>query len=94
MVLKEGARHPAAGALRPPPCELSSMLRAVAHLSIKLFCVGMLCGFFFFLLLLLLRQAKIRMDILHECEKRIPGFPIVLHGASSVPKAIVDQVMF
>lgn len=36
--------------------------------------------------------AKIRMDILHECEKRIPGFPIVLHGASSVPREIVEQI--
>ncbi len=26
----------------------------------------------------------LRFDILKECEKRIPGFPIVLHGASSV----------
>jgi len=32
---------------------------------------------------------KIRLDILHEIEKRIPGFPIVLHGSSSVPQ---DQV--
>ena len=26
----------------------------------------------------------LRFDILEECEQRIPGFPIVLHGASSV----------
>jgi len=26
----------------------------------------------------------LRFDILEECQKRIPGFPIVLHGASSV----------
>jgi len=32
---------------------------------------------------------KIRLDILHEIETRIPGFPIVLHGSSSVPQ---DQV--
>jgi len=38
------------------------------------------------------QDAKIRMDILHEIEHRIPGFPIVLHGASSVPKEIVDQI--
>ena len=31
----------------------------------------------------------LRFDILEEIEKRIPGFPIVLHGASSVPQ---DQV--
>ena len=27
----------------------------------------------------------LRFDILAEVEKRLPGFPIVLHGASSVP---------
>lgn len=27
---------------------------------------------------------ELRFDILKECQKRIPGFPIVLHGASSV----------
>jgi fructose-bisphosphate aldolase class II len=27
----------------------------------------------------------LRFDILEEIEKRIPGFPIVLHGSSSVP---------
>ncbi|MDR0789390.1 MAG: class II fructose-1,6-bisphosphate aldolase [Bacteroidales bacterium] len=31
----------------------------------------------------------LRFDILEEIEKRIPGFPIVLHGSSSVPQ---DQV--
>ena len=28
----------------------------------------------------------LRFDILEEIEKRIPGFPIVLHGSSSVPQ--------
>ncbi|MBF0523037.1 MAG: class II fructose-1,6-bisphosphate aldolase [Candidatus Omnitrophica bacterium] len=28
---------------------------------------------------------ELRFDILEEIEKKIPGFPIVLHGASSVP---------
>jgi len=31
----------------------------------------------------------LRFDILEEVEKRIPGFPIVLHGASSVPPDLV-----
>jgi fructose-bisphosphate aldolase class II len=34
----------------------------------------------------------LRFDILEEVEKRIPGFPIVLHGASSVPQDIVDEI--
>jgi fructose-bisphosphate aldolase class II len=35
---------------------------------------------------------EIRLDILHEIEKRIPGFPIVLHGSSSVPQDLVKQI--
>ena len=35
---------------------------------------------------------KIRLDILKEIEQRIPGFPIVLHGSSSVPKQYVDII--
>ena len=31
----------------------------------------------------------LRFDILKEVEKRIPGFPIVLHGSSSVPQDLV-----
>ncbi|UWU99269.1 class II fructose-1,6-bisphosphate aldolase, partial [Treponema pallidum] len=34
----------------------------------------------------------LRFDILAEIEKRIPGFPIVLHGASSVPVEYVREV--
>ena len=31
----------------------------------------------------------LRFDILEEVEKQIPGFPIVLHGSSSVPQDLV-----
>ncbi|BCS52262.1 class II fructose-bisphosphate aldolase [Geobacter sp. SVR] len=34
----------------------------------------------------------LRFDILTECEKRIPGFPIVLHGASSVLQEYVELI--
>ena len=34
----------------------------------------------------------LRFDILEEVEKRIPGFPIVLHGASSVPADLVKII--
>ncbi|MDR1683743.1 MAG: class II fructose-1,6-bisphosphate aldolase [Candidatus Symbiothrix sp.] len=34
----------------------------------------------------------LRFDILEEVEKRIPGFPIVLHGASSVPQKYVATI--
>ena len=34
----------------------------------------------------------LRFDILKEVEKRIPGFPIVLHGSSSVPQQYVDII--
>ena len=38
------------------------------------------------------QKPHIRLDILAEIEKRIPGFPIVMHGSSSVPKQYVDLV--
>ncbi len=34
----------------------------------------------------------LRFDILEEVEKRLPGFPIVLHGASSVPQEYVKEI--
>ncbi|MBO5086860.1 MAG: class II fructose-1,6-bisphosphate aldolase [Paludibacteraceae bacterium] len=34
----------------------------------------------------------LRFDILHEIEKQIPGFPIVLHGSSSVPQEYVEVI--
>jgi fructose-bisphosphate aldolase class II len=34
----------------------------------------------------------LRFDILHEIEKQIPGFPIVLHGSSSVPQEYVEII--
>lgn len=34
----------------------------------------------------------LRFDILEEVEKRLPGFPIVLHGASSVPQEFVKEI--
>lgn len=38
------------------------------------------------------QDPKIRLDILEEVEKRLPGFPIVLHGASSVVPEFVDEI--
>ena len=35
---------------------------------------------------------KLRFDILEEVSKRLPEFPIVLHGASSVPQEYVQMV--
>ena len=37
-------------------------------------------------------KPQLRFDVLHECEKRIPGFPIVLHGSSSVPQEYVTMI--
>ena len=34
----------------------------------------------------------LRFDILEEVGKRLPGFPIVLHGASSVPQEYVQEI--
>ena len=40
----------------------------------------------------LLVPPPLRFDVLHECEKRLPGFPIVLHGSSSVPQEYVKMI--
>lgn len=37
-------------------------------------------------------EPKLRFDILEEVEKRLPGFPIVLHGASSVLPEYVHTI--
>ena len=37
-------------------------------------------------------QPRLRFDILEEVEKRLPGFPIVLHGASSVVPEFVKMI--
>ena len=34
----------------------------------------------------------LRFDVLEECAKRLPGFPIVLHGSSSVPQEFVKII--
>ena len=37
-------------------------------------------------------EPKLRFDILEEVQKRLPGFPIVLHGASSVIPEFVEDI--
>ena len=38
------------------------------------------------------QDPKLRLDILEEVSERLPGFPIVLHGASSVPQEFVEKI--
>lgn len=38
------------------------------------------------------QKPQLRFDILDEVEKRLPGFPIVLHGASSVIPEFVEMI--
>ncbi len=38
------------------------------------------------------QKPQLRFDILEEVGKRLPGFPIVLHGASSVPQELVKII--
>jgi len=35
---------------------------------------------------------KLRFDILEEIQRRLPGFPLVMHGSSSVPKDEVARI--
>ncbi len=37
-------------------------------------------------------EPKLRFDILEEVQRRLPGYPIVLHGASSVIPEYVDMI--
>ncbi len=37
-------------------------------------------------------KPQLRFDVLEEVSKRLPGFPIVLHGSSSVPQEFVDII--
>ncbi|MGN1194454.1 MAG: class II fructose-1,6-bisphosphate aldolase [Acutalibacteraceae bacterium] len=38
------------------------------------------------------QKPQLRFDILEEVSKKLPGFPIVLHGASSVIPEFVEQI--
>lgn len=35
---------------------------------------------------------KLKLDVLAEIERRISGFPIVLHGSSAVPKQYIEMI--
>ena len=37
-------------------------------------------------------KPQLRFDILEEVSRRLPGFPIVLHGSSSVPQNYVEMI--
>lgn len=37
-------------------------------------------------------KPQLRFDVLKEVEKNLPGFPIVLHGSSSVPQEYVQMI--
>ena len=40
------------------------------------------------------QKPQLRFDILEEIEEQLPGFPLVLHGSSSVPQdrlALINQ---
>ncbi len=37
-------------------------------------------------------KPQLRFDVLEAVEKNLPGFPIVLHGFSSVPQQFVDEI--
>ena len=38
------------------------------------------------------QKPQLRLDILQEVSNRLPGFPIVLHGSSSVPQEYVQMI--
>ena len=38
------------------------------------------------------QKPQLHFEVLEECSKRLPGFPIVLHGSSSVPQEYVKMI--
>ena len=37
-------------------------------------------------------EPKLAFDVIEEISKRLPGYPLVMHGSSSVPKEFVDFI--
>ena len=37
-------------------------------------------------------KPQLRFDVLEEVSRRLPGFPLVLHGSSSVPQEFVEKI--
>jgi fructose-bisphosphate aldolase class II len=37
-------------------------------------------------------RQSLHFDVMQEIQKRLPGFPIVMHGSSSVPKSEVERI--
>ncbi len=37
-------------------------------------------------------KPTLAMDIINEVQKRIPGFPLVMHGSSSVPQELIEVI--
>ncbi len=38
------------------------------------------------------KEPKIAFDLIEEISRRLPGFPLVMHGSSSVPKHLVEII--
>lgn len=37
-------------------------------------------------------KASLKLNILRQIQQQLPGFPLVLHGSSSVPRQLVDDI--
>ncbi|MFA7484835.1 MAG: class II fructose-1,6-bisphosphate aldolase [Phycisphaerae bacterium] len=37
-------------------------------------------------------EPKLAFDVIEECAERLPGFPLVMHGSSSVPREFLDLI--
>ncbi len=38
------------------------------------------------------KEPKLAFDVIQEIANRLPGFPLVMHGSSSVPKEFIDLI--
>ena len=64
-------------------------------MKLLIFLSGAACGELALLFIIALGRLvppPLAFDVLHEIEKKLPGFPIVLHGSSSVPQEYVDII--
>ena len=37
-------------------------------------------------------EPKLAFDVIQKCAEKLPGFPLVMHGSSSVPKEFIDLI--
>ncbi len=87
--IEDEVKHEASHYTRPEEVEAFVSRTGVDSLAIS---IGTSHGAYKFKVKPGEKPPPLRFDILEEVERRIPGFPIVLHGASSVMPEYVEMI--